>query len=152
MTEHQQLLAKSIKSDNDHVPHEATVLGHLQAVYAASLSILRVTASDMLTAFRIDLDQKERFIRIASVASAVHDVGKANDHFQGMILRSVERRAYDFRQALRHEWVSWSWLQKPQVQSWMRQILSNPADIDILAWCVCGHHPSTNHGTRHQPL
>lgn len=147
MTEHQQLLAKSIKSDNDLIPHEATILGHLQAVNAASLSILRVTASDMLSAFRIDLDQKERFIRIASVAAAVHDVGKANDHFQGMILRSVERRIYDFRQALRHEWVSWSWLQKPHVQSWMRQILMNPVDIDIVAWCVCGHHPSTNRPT-----
>ena len=111
------LLAKSFHGATP--PHEATLLGHLQAVHAAAMSIIDACGSHMLATFGLPEGELERFRKIVALAAAIHDVGKANEHFQGMLTRSADRSRYNFQQALRHEWVSLLWLQQPEVQQWI---------------------------------
>lgn len=140
-----QLLAKSFHGPSP--PHEATVLGHLQAVHAAALTIVDTCGEAMLATFGLAVDELPRFRQIVAVAAAVHDVGKANDHFQGMLTHSANRQRYDFRQALRHEWVSLLWLQSEPVRKWMEDLLLNESDILVVECCVCGHHPGPKRPT-----
>jgi len=139
------LLAKSFHGVTP--PHEATLLGHLQAVHAAALTIIDACGKSMVAVFRLPISDLPRFRQVVAIAAAIHDVGKANSHFQGMLTRSADRSRYDFRQALRHEWVSLLWLQQSSVQQWIREILPNESDILMLECCICGHHPGPKRPT-----
>ena len=140
-----QLLAKSFQGV--HVPYEATLLGHLRAVHASAVDVIDVAGESMLAAFDIPMSELERFRRIVAIAASLHDVGKANSHFQGMLAHSEERSHYNFRQALRHEWVSLLWLQQPAIQQWIRDIFKSDVDLLALECCICGHHPSPKRTT-----
>lgn len=139
------LLAKSFHGETP--PHEATLLGHLQAVHAAALTIIDACGEAMLATFRLPTSDLTRFRQIVAIAAAIHDVGKANSHFQGMLNASADRSRYNFRQALRHEWVSLLWLQQSMVQQWIKEVLPDEADILILECCVAGHHPGAKRPT-----
>src|SRR5262245_812448 len=99
-----RLLAKSKKEDEPW--HESIALPvHLKDVHAAAIQVLDATGDDQLQALGLSVEAyRERFRRIVLLAAAVHDLGKANDHFQGMIrgLRDVRVNP----QGLRHEWVT----------------------------------------------
>jgi len=136
------LLAKSFHGETP--PHEATLLGHLQAVHAAALTIIDACGEAMLATFRLPTSDLTRFRQIVAIAAAIHDVGKANSHFQGMLNASADRSRYNFRQALRHEWVSLLWPQQSMVAQWIKEVLPDEADILILECCVAGHHPGAN--------
>jgi CRISPR-associated endonuclease/helicase Cas3 len=79
--------------------------GHLEDVYRAAEQVLNNTTEDQLTALGLCADHyRVRMRRCVLLAAALHDLGKANNHFQGMICgtRNVQQNP----QGLRHEWVT----------------------------------------------
>jgi CRISPR-associated endonuclease/helicase Cas3 len=116
---------------------------HLKDVHSAAGRVLDATAPDQLAALRLDRHQYEaRFRRCVLLAAAVHDLGKANDHFQGMIVGSAARR--DRQQGLRHEWVSL--LIMLRLRDWLLPAVGGTEpDFAVVQWAVTGHHPAHNH-------
>ena len=138
------LLAKSKRDDEPW--HESMALPvHLQDVYAAAIQVLDATGDDQLQALGLPVEaHQERFRRIVLLAAAVHDLGKANDHFQGMIRRTRNVRIHP--QGLRHEWVTV--LMLSQLRDWLLPAVGRSAeDFAIVEWAVSGHHPAHNHPT-----
>src|SRR5262249_45101104 len=76
-----RLLAKSLPRD---APPGAshTLPGHLRDVYDAARRVLDATLGDQLRAFGLE-SEAEQARRAVLLAAATHDLGKANDHFQG---------------------------------------------------------------------
>jgi CRISPR-associated endonuclease/helicase Cas3 len=113
-----RLWAKSKRDDEAEVP-SMLLPGHLQDVFAAALQVLDGTADDQLMALGLDATgYRERFRRCVLLAAAVHDLGKANDHFQGMIRGTKDRE--DKQQGIRHEWVTVLMLESLRASSSIR--------------------------------
>jgi CRISPR-associated endonuclease/helicase Cas3 len=137
-----QLLVKSQKQGE--LWHPSMLLSaHLSDVYAAALRVLDATGDDQLQALGLDPgNYRERFHRIVLLAAAVHDLGKANDHFQGMIHGRRDVRVNP--QGLRHEWVTV--LMLSQLRDWLLPAMGGSADdFAIVEWAVSGHHPAHHH-------
>lgn len=89
------LLAKS--SDTPRTPQfEETLLGHTLHVIEAAETIADTTA-EQVAKLTCDLVDKDTFRLLLMIAAWLHDLGKANDHFQKMM------RDRSFRQGIRHE-------------------------------------------------
>ena len=139
----EHLLAKSWK-EGEPRPREALLPVHLADVHRAAGQVLDATSRDQLDALGLPLEQyRESFRRIVLLAAAVHDLGKANDHFQGMIYRTMDREGR--RQGLRHEWVTLLMLEEPEMRRWLFEAVGgDDTDWDIMTWAVAGHHPAYN--------
>src|SRR5262245_26331430 len=110
-----RLWAKSKRDDEPERP-SMFLLGHLQDVHIAAQQVLDATGDDQLLALGLPPEKfRDRFRRIALFAAAVHDLGKANDHFQGMITGTRPVRVNP--QGVRHEWVSLLILR--ELRSWL---------------------------------
>lgn len=119
------------------------LLNHLQDVHEAAKRVVDATGDSQLSALGLDPEKyRVRFRRCVLLAAAVHDLGKANDHFQGMLLWSADRR--DKPQGLRHEWVTMLMLKS--LREWLLQAVGgDEIDSAIVEWAVAGHHPAHNH-------
>jgi CRISPR-associated endonuclease/helicase Cas3 len=137
-----RLWAKSQRKDED-CSESMLLPQHLKDVHTAAIRVLDATADDQLTALGLDSAvYKERLRGCVLLAAAVHDLGKANDHFQGMLLGNSERR--DRPQGLRHEWVTLMMMQ--QLRDWLLPAVGGgETDFAIIEWAVAGHHPGHNH-------
>lgn len=130
-----RLLAKSIGWDGRW--HESMLLPvHLADAHRAACVIVDATGREQLGALGLSEEKYfDRFRRIVLLAAALHDLGKANDHFQTMIgLKSASP------QAIRHEWITVIMLAQPGWRQWISPALSDPSDFDLLQWCVASHH------------
>ena len=91
MEKFERLLAKSKREDepwNDSMLLQV----HLADVHSAALCVLNATGDDQLRALGLSVDVfREQLRRVVLLAAAVHDLGKANDHFQGMIKRARKK-------------------------------------------------------------
>jgi CRISPR-associated endonuclease/helicase Cas3 len=118
---------------------------HLADVYHAAEQVLAATAFDQLNAVGLSHEFfGERLRRIVLVGAAVHDLGKANDHFQGMIYR--QRNLIENPQGIRHEWVTLLMLQP--LRDWLLPAFSrSTTDFSIMEWAVAGHHPGVKHAS-----
>jgi CRISPR-associated endonuclease/helicase Cas3 len=116
---------------------------HLQDVFHAAGNLVDSTGDDQLLALGLEPDAlRPRFRRLVLLAAAVHDLGKANDHFQGMIYRRRNVRANP--QGLRHEWATLLVLR--EVREWLLPAVDGSVeDFAFLEWAVVGHHPAHNH-------
>ena len=104
------LLAKS-SGAGERNPASQTILQHTRAVVEAAERLVMMTGEAQLCA--LGLVPSTWFYRLwreIRVAALLHDLGKANDHFQGMIART---RPYP--QAIRHEAVSYWIATRPAV-------------------------------------
>jgi len=114
---------------------------HLADVYDAATQVVDATGDDQLLALGLDLHKyRERFRRCVLLAAAMHDLGKANDHFQDMICgkRDVQKKP----QGLRHEWVS-VLLLRENLRNWIWPAAGgNETDFGIVQWAIGGHHPA----------
>jgi CRISPR-associated endonuclease/helicase Cas3 len=141
-----RLWAKSWDESKDGpAPEHVFLQGHLRDVLTAADQVIDATGKEQLRAFGLNPDDWfGRFRRVVRLASAVHDLGKANSHFQGMIGGDASR--FCKRQGLRHEWVSWLILQSDDVRDWLMPALGNSThqdmDWSVMLWAVTGHHPA----------
>ena len=119
------------------------LLRHLQDVDESATRILNATATHQLTALGLHPpDYRDRLWQCVGLASAVHDIGKANDHFQDMLLgkRDVQRNP----QGLRHEWMAVLMLK--HLKPWLLPAVGgHEIDFAIAEWSVAGHHPAHTH-------
>lgn len=110
---------------------------HLADVHRSAAQVLDSTGAQQLTALGLDPGtHSDRFRRIVLLAAVLHDVGKANDHFQGML------RGQCTLQALRHEWVSVLIASRQAWRQWLRPAVLDDTDLDIALWAIAGHHPA----------
>lgn len=118
---------------------------HLADVHAAAAQVLDATGDEQLRALGLDPERyRERFRRIVLLAAAVHDLGKANDHFQGMIHGTRDVRTNP--QGLRHEWATLLMLQT--LRDWILTAVGrSEVDFAVLEWAVVGHHPAHDHAS-----
>lgn len=139
-----RLWAKSKREDENEVS-SMFLAGHLADVFHSAEKILDATGADQLAALGLNArDFGDRFGRCVRLAAAVHDLGKANDHFQGMIRRTPEREGK--QQGIRHEWVTVLMLK--QLRDWLLPCVSgNDIDFAIVEWAVAGHHPAHDHSS-----
>lgn len=132
------------KSQRDGEPWRDSMLlpVHLADVHRAAGQVFLATGDDQLRALSLDPEHcRERFRRTVLLAAAVHDLGKANDHFQGMIQGDKERK--DRPQGLRHEWVTVLMLEQPEMRRWLLPAVGgDEIDWQIMLWAVAGHHPA----------
>lgn len=128
------------KSGQDHPVESMRLPQHLRDVYEAARHLLEGSGGDQLRILGLnEAEWGERFRRCLVLAAALHDLGKANDHFQQMIRgqRDVRTRP----QGLRHEWVTVLLLQ--QLRDWLLPALDHQEkDWAIVQWAVGGHHPA----------
>jgi CRISPR-associated endonuclease/helicase Cas3 len=137
-----QLLAKSHKKDEPLHP-SMFLQQHLADVYCSATRVLDETEDDQMNALGLPVEQyRERLRRMVLLAAAVHDLGKANDHFQGMIHGT--RNVREHPQGLRHEWVTVLMLRN--LHDWLLPAVDgNETDFAIVEWAVAGHHPAADH-------
>src|ERR1051325_2038564 len=120
-----RLWAKSKRDDEADVP-SMFLPGHLADVYHAAEKVLDSTCVDQLKALGLhDSKFHDRLRRCVLLAAAVHDLGKANDHFQGMILGTRDVRVNP--QGLRHEWVTLLMLR--HLREWLQPALGDSQDF-----------------------
>ena len=137
-----RLWAKSKWNDEPERP-SMFLVGHLQDVHEAAKRVLDATGDDQLAALGLKPeDFCDRLRRCVLLAAALHDLGKANDHFQGMICRT--RHVQENPQGVRHEWVTV--LMLATLKDWLLPAVGKmDADFNIVEWAVSGHHPAHNH-------
>jgi len=127
------LLAKSC-SDPENPPFEATLAGHLSKVIRAALIIDDHVADALKEMMPAELS--ERMWHDALFCAAwLHDIGKANDHFQYML------RNNGIRQGVRHETMSFIIIETV-FKAWLRKFWHNyPGWFkSAVLFSVAGHH------------
>jgi CRISPR-associated endonuclease/helicase Cas3 len=136
------LWAKGKRHDEPERP-SMLLAGHLEDVLEAATRVLNATGDAQLLALGLDPERYwDRLRRCVRLAAALHDPGKANDHFQGMVrgVRDVRQNP----QGLRHEWVSI--LIMKLLRDWLLPAVDrSDVDFAIVEWAVAGHHPAFDH-------
>lgn len=140
------LLAKSapgVNGGNEKPPSSAYLATHLRDVFHSASAVLDCTGEEQLHALGLHGEGwLARFQTVVTLAAALHDLGKANDHFQGMIQGDDDRKIR--RQGLRHEWVTSLILENPSMKGWLSPVV-NENDWRIIRWTITGHHPARHH-------
>jgi CRISPR-associated endonuclease/helicase Cas3 len=132
------------KSQGKNEPFRDSMLlpQHLVDVHKAAERVLDATGDAQLAALGLDREKYRcRLRQCVLLAAAVHDLGKANNHFAGMICGTRDVRQNP--QGLRHEWVTILMLKG--LRTWLLPAVGSPTDFDIVEWTVAGHHPAHNH-------
>ncbi len=149
MTRYKTLLAKSWnRPEATEPPPESRLLTHLRAVQAAGVAIADTCGSTILENLGLEYGVWFPRLRTAlSMSGLLHDLGKANSYFQGMV-----RGKPDFpptSQPIRHELLSVMILLKNcgGVATWLKQEIRNLGQegVDEEMFCtivsaVAGHH------------
>jgi CRISPR-associated endonuclease/helicase Cas3 len=132
--EFERLLAKSARG----TARAQTIRRHTAEVLRTAEALIKATGADQLKAHGLDPGVwLEPFRRTVLIAALLHDLGKANDHFQGMICGT---RGRDRPQGLRHEVVSFLIAGSPEIQAWIKPALEGACKPDLILWAVAGHH------------
>ena len=139
-----RLLAKSLPHGmlEESAPPSVFLQGHLEECYLAARVILDATGEDQLKALGLSPEKYlQRFRKVVLLSIALHDLGKANDHFQGIVQQISGRNGR--LQGLRHEWVAILVLGEPRLKEWFSKILG--ANDTVAMFCaISGHHPGLN--------
>ena len=122
------------KSADSRFPNEALTLGgHSSRVEQAARALLRTIGPDLRRGFGLDDAAFSRLEKLCTVASILHDIGKATASFQATVEGSTERHPW------RHEHLSAGVIQGSQLRPWLAQSL-NDDDLALLSMMVAGHH------------
>jgi len=138
------LLAKSAQQG---MPNKSeTLVGHIDDVYQASSSITKNIGANILNSFGLDGSYFEQLRQALTLASCLHDLGKANDQFHRALTHQVL-----YPQALRHEWIStWLPLKFPELNRWLFDKCSQIVRNAVL-FAVLGHHLKVESGKDIEP-
>lgn len=130
------LLAKTWKHDNSQPP-EATLEGHLHEVFCCAETIVSITGDRQLEAFGLQVNEwRERLGLAVRLAAAIHDIGKANSHFQSLLGGDPTFPP------IRYEWLSVWFAQQPAVTRWLMSAVDGDERVWRCVLCaVAGHHP-----------
>jgi CRISPR-associated endonuclease/helicase Cas3 len=133
---YERLLAKSERKGTR--PSRAqTIRYHTDQVMKVAGRLVDTTGRAQLGALGLDAEEwLARFRRDIKVAALLHDLGKANSHFQEMVHDPLCTRI----QGLRHEAVSFLIAQSPAVREWVKPALSETRSVELILWSVAGHH------------
>ncbi|MEK6324415.1 MAG: CRISPR-associated helicase Cas3' [Acidobacteriota bacterium] len=105
---------------------------HTRDVVDATDAILDAIGNDIVRFFKLSVGQMPRLRATARLAAFCHDLGKANDGFQGMVRRESSE------QAIRHEHLSTLLMSlRPLRRQFERMV---EADYEIARVVVLGHH------------
>lgn len=128
----EHLLAKSAGGDG-HRDCE-TLLGHTSAVCGACERLVEVIADGMGATFGLSPELTKAWKECAWLACWLHDIGKANSHFQ----RAVRERG--FQQGVRHEALTVMYVH--DLRGWLGPIWSRlpPWTRRAVLFSVAGHH------------
>lgn len=134
----ERLLAKSWKEDKEPWRDSMWLPVHLKDVHEAAGRVLLATGDDQLRALGLRVESyREQLRRVVLLAAAAHDLGKANDHFQGMIQGTRDVRINP--QGLRHEWGTLLILQ--HLRDWLLPAVGGSEfEFAVVEWAVAGHH------------
>lgn len=125
------------KSDDGQGLQGITLVEHLQLAREAAEIIVAQTGASQLTAAGLDPSiWQPRLELLLPLAAALHDIGKANSHFQRLLAGVPEL------QGMRHEWVSFQLLFDAQLQGWLAPVFVELDSLPAVACAICGHHPS----------
>lgn len=140
----QRLLAKSWPSDEPVISESIYLAGHLRNVVAAAKQVLDCTGTHQLAALGLSPDSwKERLQSAVLLSAATHDLGKANDHFQGMLDGDQWPERKGKLQGLRHEWAGFVMISSFGICEWLRNAArGNELVWSAAIWAVSGHHPA----------
>ena len=109
---------------------------HTEVVMNTAGRLVEVTGESQLLALGLSpecwLDRLRRDIRLAAF---LHDLGKANDHFQGMVWGSRP-----FPQSIRHEAVSYWIATRPEFRPWLPGLGDTSPLVELVLWAIAGHH------------
>lgn len=132
---YKRLLAKSSKSPDDPKLPE-TLPGHLLATGGVANVILERCGGSCLGAFGLSEEAWRDRLRTAVLRGALlHDLGKANSHFQQMV-----RGKRTQPQALRHEYVGlWLLTTNPALHDWVFDGC-DPLEAAAATYAIAGHH------------
>jgi CRISPR-associated endonuclease/helicase Cas3 len=129
------LLAKSGEASGRKTASQ-TILQHTRAVMEAAERLVEKTGEAQLRALGLEpASWFGRLWREIRVAALLHDLGKANDHFQGMI-----HKTRLFPQAIRHEAVSYWIATRPDIRKWVGHAIGDVSSVDLVLWAIAGHH------------
>jgi CRISPR-associated endonuclease/helicase Cas3 len=140
-----RILAKSVPKGHTQssAPLAVFLPGHLSAVYESSVQLLAHTAREQLSAIGLGAeDWLEPFQRSVKLACALHDLGKANDHFQALVQPDAYPNRRGLPQGLRHEWVSLLILSDANMHNWLMHAVGHEYELQIALWAITGHHPA----------
>lgn len=148
--QYKHILAKSSKTPENPRPGE-TLFGHTQKVVESYRLIFggdqnspTRLAVEWLRFFKLSEADFSAFIKHGLLASALHDMGKANSGFQEGV------RGKAGAQIIRHEHISGLILWLPEVKNCLNQI--SGIDIRIIFSAVSGHHLKCGMDTFAEPL
>lgn len=131
----EKLLAKS-SGEQAHPRLSATLPGHLAATDRSASVLCDASLAAQLSAFGLPEGVwAGRARRLLCAAALWHDIGKANDHFLGMLTRNRNES-----QALRHETVSLLLALREPLHSWLRSAFGSENEWHLFLWAVAGHH------------
>ncbi len=133
MRDRQTLLAKSIQSGREVglADHMGTVCEAARHLFGSPEEPTHL-GREWLRFFRLDADRFSRFQFNVLLASALHDLGKANDGFQ------AEVRGQRGAQAIRHEHLAALLLHRPELRQWLG---AHPlVDYEVAVSAVVSHH------------
>lgn len=145
------LLAKRAKQPTRPMKKE-TLLGHTECVFDASQIILDFLRS----ASSVDIKEDDWVLieKLSFLSAIFHDIGKANNIFQGML--KGEKEYYGRNHPVRHEILSSLLIAKlwNDLSEWINSLsrrcsISYKDDIPLsylISWIVGGHHLRLNGG------
>lgn len=126
-----QLLAKSRRGAK-----ELTLLQHLLDTERAAVALFRAGtrwAQAYPRFFKLTPAQHKTFLLHLQIAALFHDIGKANEDFQGAMAATGFKR-----QSLRHEHLSALLVCEPSVSAWLSTNAN--VDVDVVVAAVLSHH------------
>lgn len=120
-----QLLAKGLKYG------ELSLEQHLVDTKTAALAIFKDRVlKNWCRFFRVS--NPDSFLLHLQIACLFHDIGKANAEFDALVKGNKQ-----FKQTLRHEWISALILHLPSMRSWLEK---SELDLEIITAAVLCHH------------
>ena len=130
------------KSPSKGLGDSVYLANHLMEVFEAASGLLATTASTQLEVLGLGKEWLPRFERAVKLASVAHDLGKANDHFQGMIDLDRWPGREGRRQGLRHEWATGLMIRDYGLFDWLASYWDDDQEVlHAAVWAIHGHHP-----------